>query len=104
MSVRAYRRITQPTTADSPTFNLWHNQTLVDRLLELEGSWDGITDGGGGTIEFNVEELEKFVKSEEFAKAFEPEDTPEEIEASRQAFLADIEAAKPEEYISYECY
>lgn len=59
MSVRAYRVISIDTEG-SPTFNLWHD----DEVVELLGVSDkgALNDDGCGLIEFSVSEIDDALK------------------------------------------
>jgi hypothetical protein len=94
MSVRAYRQITEPEVADVATFNLWHNQALLEQLEDLPG-----TKVMGGEfdidfIELNVAALEELLQSNPFE-----EDITEALQKDIQ-----ITKAKGQEYILYHCY
>lgn len=94
MSVRAYRQITEPELAEEETFNLWHDNGVLDKLETLEGTNVISTEYDIVEVEVVASELEELLQS----KPFEPD-----IVA---AFQKDIEATKAagQEYILYHCY
>ena len=90
MSIRAYR-VKRIDLAKAPSFNLWHDDKLVDFLGR--GGWiDGIG-GNGGLISIPSEVLEQ---------AIETLPLDEDIV---QSLRADIEAskAKGEDWVEYYC-
>lgn len=94
MSVRAYRRVTQPTLAEEASFSLSHNWELVDALLALDSSYDGLNDGGGGEIEVNAGELREFLKTDKDLD-----------EGTRRMLEADLATTvNDDDVISYECF
>lgn len=56
MSIRAYMEVTPPVLAQDPTFNAWRDDVL-DYLLDLETTYNGLNDNGAGTIEIWKDEL-----------------------------------------------
>ena len=94
MSVRAYRRVKEPVLADTPSFNLWHDNELFEHLQSLPSSWVSSTEDSITQIELSREELQDFVKAKD-------SDIPDEV---YQALQADLDATKDQEYIFYECY
>ena len=93
MSVRAYRQITAPVLAGAPSFNLWHDTTLIDDLLALPSTFDGLNDTGGGHIEIDKRDLIKYL--DEKKKTLD--------EATQALLWADVWNTDGE-YINYECY
>ena len=73
MSVRAYE-ITTFEFAEAPTFNLWHDEELME-LLEPYLPED-FNSSAGGYLEFSLEQLEEARKE---AKAKETQDTLDEM-------------------------
>jgi len=94
MSVRAYRVI-KIECAQPNSFNLWHDDKLVDFLDREYGFFEGMNEGGGLTG-VPVEGLKEALAKPELELG---EDV---IEALKR----DIEAADQEgdEYIQYYCY
>ena len=99
MSVRAYRIITKE-VAEYPSFNLWHDDELLNFFKEAEGEFntyqERLDESGGGTIEISVPLLEKALVEYKW-----------EVEDYRiQAIKADIAHAKKvgDNYVLYECY
>lgn len=56
MSIRAYMEVTPPVLSQDPTFNAWRDDVL-DYLLDLEYTHNGLNDDGSGTIEIYKDEL-----------------------------------------------
>lgn len=48
--------VTPPVLAQDPTFNAWRDDVL-DYLLDLETTYNGLNDNGAGTIEIWKDEL-----------------------------------------------
>lgn len=96
MSVRAYRVITRD-VADDSSFNLWHDQKVMDYLEEQPDVHINLTDDGGGTIEIPRSILEVMLKK---AKKLELD------EYHIKAMKSDIVFAKKhkDDYVLYECY
>jgi hypothetical protein len=94
MSVRAYRIITKE-VAEEPSFNLWHDDELLDFLMGKDGYDERLSEDGGGTINISVELLEKAVKKLKW-----------EDEDDKKAIEHDIAEAKKvgDDWIEYECY
>ena len=61
MSVRAYRRIKME-LADDSSFNMWHDNELLDFFEGGGGYHDYRNEDGGGCVEISVELLEKALK------------------------------------------
>jgi dihydroxyacetone kinase-like predicted kinase len=102
MSVRAYKIITLE-VEDSPTFNLWHDDFIMDNL-----SYSGeLDDGGSGIIEIyegNVEEiLENF---ETYWEEYQKEDKTEENKTDYKKKLERLleEVKESGGYGLYQCY
>lgn len=95
MSVRAYRRIKMELAEDS-SFNMWHDNDLLDFFEDGEGYSDYRNEDGGGCIEINVELLEKALNEYKW----------EEEDYRKDAIKKDIEWAKEKEteWVIYECY
>ena len=94
MSVRAYRVI-KIECAQPNSFNLWHDDKLVNFLDREYGFFEGMNEGGGLT-EVPVEGLREALANPEL----------ELDEYIVEALKRDIEAADQEgdEYIQYYCY
>jgi len=94
MSVRAYRVI-KIEYAQPNSFNLWHDDKLVDFLDREYGFFEGVNEGGGLT-EVPVEGLKEALAKPEF----------ELDEYIVEALKRDIEAAEQEgeQYVQYYCY
>ena len=95
MSVRAYKIVKRAVTDEFPTFNLWHNQKIVDWIeANTDYSLSGISENGGGTLELSIEEMEALLKAKEI--------TDEE----KKSFEEDLRWAKEhnEDHITYECF
>ena len=94
MSLRAYRVI-KIECAQPNSFNLWHDDKLVDFLDQEYGFFEGMN-AGGGLTEVPVEGLKEALAKPEL----------ELDEYIVEALQRDIEAAEQEgdEYIQYYCY
>jgi len=95
MSVRAYKVVALQ-YAQSPSFNCWHDEKLMD-FLEGEEIYDGRNSEGGGTMEMSVEVMQKAL------------DKGKELELDEyacEAIRTDIAWAKKKgrDYIRYECF
>ena len=96
MSVRAHR-ILKVEHAPNTSFNLWHDEKLIDffNRNNYSGFFSQMNDNGGGVVSIEVsvikEALEKAVELEL------DEDTVEQLKA-------DIEAAGDEPTIDYDCF
>jgi hypothetical protein len=102
MSVRAYKIITLE-VENSPTFNLWRDDFIMDNL-----SYSGeLDDGGSGIIEIyegNVEEiLENF---ETYWEEYQKEDKTEENKTDYKKKLERLleEVKESGGYGLYQCY
>ena len=91
MSVRAYR-VKKIEHEESDSFNLWHDDKLVDFLDSECNFFAGLTNEGTGLVEVPVEALRKAV--EEVA-------IDEEL---KEAIQRDIEACRDDGYVTYYCY
>ena len=91
MSVRAYR-VNKIEHEESDTFNLWHDDKLIDFLDSECNFFAGLTNEGTGLVEVPVEALRKAV--EEVA-------IDEEL---KEAIQRDIEACRDDGYVTYYCY
>ena len=95
MSVRAYRIITKRTAVNS-SFNLWHDDALMNFLKDHCDNYnEQFNEGGGGQVEVSVDGLRAAVKA---AKRLKIE------EYQLRALKADIKAGAKDGYVIYECY
>ena len=91
MSVRAYR-VKKIEHEESDSFNLWHDDKLVD-FLDSECNFSaGLTIDGTGLVEVPVEALQK---------ALEKLELEDEV---RKALTEDIEACRDDSPVTYYCY
>ena len=91
MSVRAYR-VKKIEHEESDSFNLWHDDKLVD-FLDSECNFSaGLTIDGTGLVEVPVEALQK---------ALEKLELEDEV---RKALTEDIEACRDDSSVTYYCY
>ena len=88
MSVRAYR-INKIKHEKSPSFNLWHDSDLMDKIYN---DLRGLTDDGGGIAEISVRMLKEAL--------------PLCDDDKRKAIEKDIAWAQKrgEDYLQYYCY
>lgn len=90
MSVRAYR-VNKIDYEEYNSFNLWHDNELVDFLDREYGLYEGMSDGTG-LVELPVEALEEAIKKltldDELVKALK----------------RDIETCRESGYVTYYCY
>ena len=92
MSVRAYR-VNKIEHEKSDTFNLWHDDKLVDFLDSECNFFAGLTNEGTGLVEVPVEALQKAL-----------EEKLELDDELRKALTEDIEACRDDSYVTYYCY
>lgn len=96
MSVRAYRVI-KIERAENPSFNLWHDDRIIDFLDEHEERQVSYDLGeSGGQIEVSVSTIKKLLKQKEIQLD----------EYHIKAFKDDIAFAKSQndDYILYDCF
>ena len=94
MSVRAYK-IIRKELEDNPSFNLWHDEKLVDYLAENTDFYGLLNDEGTGTTELEVAEIKKIIKQ---SKQLElDKETVEQLKK-------DIEGLNDNDWIEYECF
>ena len=91
MSVRAYRVI-KVEHEPVDTFNLWHDDKLMDFLDREYGFYEGLTSDGKGLVELQIEALQE---------ALEKVEMDNEL---KEAIRKDIEACRDDGYITYYCY
>ena len=93
MSVRAYKVI-KIEREQSPTFNLWHDEKLVEYLDATDhGVHAQLNANGAGMLEFTIEELQGAVD-----RAKELELDSDTVAALKQ------DIANGDEFIEYECF
>jgi len=94
MSVRAHR-VNEIIRAEGPSFNLWHDEKLVD-FLEGHGLFNTLNEGSGFT-ELPVEVIEE---------AIEKAEDLEIDEYVLKSLKEDVEFAKKngDSYITYDCF
>jgi hypothetical protein len=94
MSVRAHR-IIKIEYADYPSFNLWHDEPIMDFLSAQDGFQDFRNEDGNGTIEFPAQALVDLLASDIALEVYH-----------KEAFEKDIQSVNGnmEEYIEYSCY
>lgn len=91
MSVRAYR-INRIDIEDDPTFNLWQEQEICDRLVVYEA----LGEEGCGVTEVSVDKLKELLADKSFKMEAE----------TREALQKDLDwaIAGEHEYIQYDCF
>ena len=96
MSVRAHR-ILKVEYAPNTSFNLWHDQKLIDFFDRHNGSgfYSQMNDNGGGVVGIEVSVIKEAL--EKAAELELDEDTVEQLKA-------DIEAVGDEPTIDYDCF
>lgn len=94
MSVRAYK-VLKMELADNPSFNLWHDEKIVDFLNENDDFNSQMNDNGGGYITVSVKSIRKILANLE---EFELDEL--DIEQLRK----DIEGLEDGNYITYSCF
>ena len=90
MSVRAYR-VNKIEHEESDTFNLWHDDKLVDFLDREYGFFERLSDGTG-LVEVPIEALKE---------ALEKVEMDDEL---KEAIKRDIEARRDDGYVTYYCF
>lgn len=95
MSVRAYKLITKE-YADTPTFNLWHSD-LVMELLNIEAL--GLASENGGDVEIMKDDIEDALKELEAEEKGNKEykDTKEVLEQM-------LEECEGKDSVEYVCF
>jgi len=91
MSVRAYR-VTKIEHEPLSTFNLWHDNKLVDFLDRKYGFSERLSNSGISLVELPIEALQE---------ALENVEMDEEL---REAIRKDIAACQAEGYVTYSCF
>lgn len=97
MSVRAYRIIEIKVEPNYSSFNLYHDEKLIEFLDNEAGFYSQLTDDGTGLTCLPIEVLERAIKRAKSLKL-----KPDTIECLNN----DIETAKArdDDYIQYYCY
>jgi len=91
MSVRAYR-VNKIDHEEVDTFNLWHDDKLMDFLDREYGFYEGLTSDGTGLVELPIEALQE---------ALEKVEMDNEL---KEAIQKDIEACRKDGHVTYYCY
>lgn len=92
MSVRAYK-IIKKEVEEQPSFNLYHDEDLLE-MLESRGEYTDRTDDGAGTMEFSTLSIKYVLKHFKWDK-----DDYRKIQLSK-----DIEGLTDDDWVEYECY
>ncbi len=97
MSIRAYRIIEIKVEPNYASFNLYHDEKLMEFLDNEVGFYSQLTDDGTGLTFVSLEVLERAIKR---AKSLKLE--PDTVECLNK----DIDAAKAQDddYVQYYCY
>lgn len=95
MSVRAYR-IIKKEIADQPSFNLWHDDELIDFFKDNGEYNESLNDNGGGEIEVSISALKKALKEFKWEKD----------DYRTDAIKEDIAFAKKmnDDWVLYDCF
>ena len=100
MSVRAYRI---EKIKEEPTFNLWHDELLMNMLDGL-GKLDCLNEDQCGIIEIteqDIKDMEKLLEDKEFIKDYEKE----EVERTKEILNKIKEELDPKfKSTAYYCY
>ncbi len=91
MSVRAYR-VKEIVTEKSESFNLWHDDDLMEWLRVNAPIDDQLNSDGAGLIEVSTKDMERAL-SELALKDYR-----------REAIQSDIDASKDTGWIQYYCF
>ena len=91
MSVRAYR-VNKIEHEQDNTFNLWHDDKLMDFLDKEYGFYEGLSNDGTGLVELPIEALQEALEKVEMDKEL------------KEAIQKDIETCQDNGYVSYYCY
>ncbi len=103
MSVRAYKIIVPAQIDDTPSFNLWRNEGLVD-FFSQRGFHDRLSNEANGIAELQVEDLQDAIEA---LKSGEIKcENEEECKDLIKSLQEDIDWAieNKNEYIQYECF
>ena len=91
MSVRAYRVKKIDHERDN-TFNLWHDDKLMEFLDSEYGFYEGLTSNGTGLVELPIEALQEALGKVEMDKEL------------KEAIQNDIEACRDDGFVTYYCF
>lgn len=91
MSVRAYR-VTKIEHEQANTFNLWHDDKLMEFLDSGYGFYERLSNDGTGIVELPIEALQEALEKVEMDKEL------------REAIRKDIEACQADGYVTYYCF
>ncbi len=94
MSVRAYR-IIKKVLEDNSSFNLWHDEKLVDYLQDETCFYNLLGDDGSGTSYLSVKDIKKIISKKKELKL--DDETVSQLEK-------DIEGLSEDDDIEYDCY
>lgn len=101
MSVRAYKIITK-TLAKEPSFNVWHDDFVLDLAYQNIGGEDG------GILEFEKERIETAIEELKALKlaGVEKEEGEEWTVCEKLETLLNVldDFTEGEDFIQYECY
>jgi len=91
MSVRAYR-VTRLEVEESDTFNLWHDDSLVDFLDSKHDFCEQLNSDGVGLVELPIEAMEEALQKVVLSAE------------GREAITRDIETCRDSGFIKYYCF
>ena len=91
MSIRAYR-VKKIDYATPDTFNLWHDDKLVDFLDSECDFFAGLTNDGTGLVEVPIEALQEALKKVEMNDEL------------KEAIRKDMEACRDDDHVTYYCF
>ena len=92
MAIRAYR-VKRIDTESSPTFNVWHEDNIVQYL----GLYEKFDSGGGGLVGTDIENIENMLNDKERGFDIDPQT---ELALKRDIL---IEQANNNNYIEWLC-
>ncbi len=90
MSVRAYR-VNKIDHEECDSFNLWHDDKLMEFLDNEYGFYERLNGDGGGIAELPIEALREALEKVEMDKEL------------KEAIQKDIEACEADGYVTYYC-
>jgi len=94
MSVRAYKIISKEIESE-PSFNLWHDDELLD-FFEETGEIENKCEEGGGTILISVKAIKKALRT---PRLWVGKDDYRFIQLRK-----DVKGMKVDEWVEYECW
>ena len=96
MSVRAYKVIKPAETARQCTFNLWHNQELVQDIIWRNIDCWYATNSGDEIceLELEVRQIKKIIANPKYKLD----------KSTKEQFEADIAGLKNDDLVNYECH